>query len=177
MTITSNSKHAPNLLKFPAKQLRARVIARHVYSAGYPGVVVFTCGNAATALRRATNASVLEIGPKGELTPNRWYTPAEIHKTWPYLFDATSGHLPLPLMVEIADEFKTYLGDLPEVLTFVPTGSGETIFCLSLAYPDVPFVAVYDNKKSPTTRDPHSPLNPIIDKLFTVEYWDGLLDV
>jgi hypothetical protein len=171
---TANSK--PSLLKFPAKQLRARVIARHVYAAGYPGIVVFTCGNAATALRRATNASVLEIGPKGELSPNRWYTPAEIHKTWPYLFDATSGHLPIPLMVEIAGEFKQYLGELSG-LQLVPTGSGETILCLSLAYPDVPFVAVYDNSKPPTTRDPHSPLNPIIDALFAVEYWNGLLDV
>lgn len=172
----------PKLLLFPNKELRAYVIARHVRAAGYRGVLSFTCGNAAAALRKS-GLDVLEIGKKGSLTPNHWFTPAEIHAIWPDYFDATPGHLPLPLMVEVGQQFANFL-DLNKsnaaarsIKHYVPTGSGESILCLHFAYPKNTFVAVYDNSNQATTRDNDAPLNSVVDGLFAVEYWHNQLDL
>ena len=169
------------VLKFPNKQLRARAIVRHVLKAGYAGIVCFTCGNAADALRQQLDDKLplVEVGPRGRLKTDRWWTPEEIRRTWPALFDATSGHLPFPLMIQVASEFKDHLNwkVKPGQQYFVPSGSGETILCLSLAFPDTSFCAVYDNKRPATTRDADAPLNSVIDNLFPVQVWDGRLDV
>lgn len=157
-------------LIFPAKQLRSRAVARYMRYAGYQRAVVFTCGNAATALRQQ-GVLVLEIGPQGVLEPRRWFTPAEIHETWPTLFDATSGHLSAALMAEIAQEFKYNLGELPNDVSYdVPTGSGETIVCLKIAYPNRKFIACYDQSKSSTTYNEQAPLNTLVAALFPVEH-------
>lgn len=159
-------------LRVPAKQIRASIISAHVRQSGLRGAVVFTCGNAATALRRyGCFDYVLEIGPRGTLNPLRWHTPAEINKAWPDLFDATSGHLPLPLMVEIAYGLQAYIGALdPAIDYLVPTGSGETIICLRLAYPEIKFIAVYDSSRPETTQDQQAPLNRAVYALFPIEY-------
>ena len=157
-------------LIFPAKQLRARVIAGYMRQAGYTQAVVFTCGNAATALRKHC-VDVLEIGPQGTLAPRRWWTPADIRKTWPTLFDATSGHLPTPLMVYIAYEFKQQLGVLRSHITYVvPSGSGETVICLKIAYPNIKFVAQYDASKESTLYNPEVPLNKLVAALVPMEF-------
>jgi len=115
---------------FPHKQIRSRVIKGYVDAAGYRGVVVFSCGNSAAALREQ-GLEVVEVGPSGELKTAKWWTQAEIHRAWPDLFDATSGHLSVPLMCDIAKAFRAHLGDLPGAERYtVPTGSGETICCL-----------------------------------------------
>jgi hypothetical protein len=149
------------ILRFPNKKLRARVIADYVQEAGYRGVVVFTCGNAAAALREQ-GLEVVEIGPRGGLHAGKWWTQAEIHRSWPDLFDATSGHLSVPLMGDIAKAFRAHLGELPPGRYEVPSGSGETITCLRIAYPLLDFDAAYDNSKPETTLDPDAPLNAIV---------------
>jgi len=152
---------AARVLEFPNKKLRARAIADYVREAGYRGVVVFTCGNAAAALREQ-GLEVVEIGPRGDLHAGKWFTQAEIHRAWPDLFDATSGHLSVPLMGDIAKVFREHLGDLPPGRYSVPSGSGETIACLRIAYPLLDFDAAYDNSKLETMHDPGAPLNPVV---------------
>ncbi len=152
----------PEELHFPHKSIRAKVIAEFARSAGYPGVVCFTCGNAAQTLRDE-GLEVTEVGPRGDLNPGKWWTIAEIHRTFPHLFDATSGHLPIPLLGDIAKAFREHLGDLPTRRYSVPSGSGETITCLRVAYPLLTFDASYDNSKPETVRHPDAPLNAIVD--------------
>ena len=155
------------VLRFPNKRLRAHVIAEYVRVSGYRGVVVFTCGNAATELRER-GLEVVEIGARGDLQTKKWWKAAEIHRLHPDLFDATSGHLPACLMVEVGKAFREYLGDLQPGQYAVPTGSGETIMCLRAAYPDadIVFHAAYDDSKPETTRDPMNPLNEFVDAMF-----------
>lgn len=149
------------MLIFPNKRIRAGVIARYVKAAGYRGVVAFSCGNATRELRRA-GLWVLDISPNGDVAPtSKWWTPAEIHKAFPDLFDATSGHLPAHLMVEVAKAFKRYLGDLKKQTYKVPTGSGETITCLRWAYPDKTFIPVYNIGKG-TEYDSRASLNYVV---------------
>lgn len=154
------------LLRFPHKKIRAQVIADFVAAAGYRGVVVFSCGNAAKALRD-TGLDVIEAGPRGDIKPSKWWSPAEIHREWPDRFDATSGHLPIPLMVEIAKSFRAYLGELAAQKYTVPTGSGETAVCLKIAYPLIDFRPLDDSSKPETTCDPQAPLNLVLDALST----------
>jgi hypothetical protein len=152
----------PKPLNFPHKQIRARVIAEFVRAAGYQGVVVFTCGNAAKTLRDE-GLSVTEVGPRGDLKTDKWWTIAEIHRAWPDLLDATSGHLTVPLMGDIAKAYLAHLGDLPAGRYSVPSGSGETVTCLRIAYPLLTFDPSYNNDKPETTRHPGAPLNAIVD--------------
>lgn len=149
-------------LRFPHKQIRSKVIADYVRTAGYRGVVVFSCGNAAAALREQ-GLEVVEVGPRGDLDANKWWTMAEIHRAWPDLFDATSGHLAVPLMGDIAKAFRAHLGDLPAGRYSVAAGSGETVTCLRIVYPLLTFDATYDNSKPETTRSEDAPLNAIVD--------------
>lgn len=153
------------VLSIPAKRLRAEVIAAYVRSTGLPGVICFTCGHAAEELRRQ-GVQVVEIGPEGELHPARWWSAEEIARTWPHLLDATSGHLPAPLMGAIARRFREHLAELdPEATYEIPTGSGETICCLAWAYPSGRFVAVYDDAEPATRHDPQAPLNGLVRAL------------
>ena len=148
-------------LRFPHKQIRSRVIKDYVRAAGYRGVVVFSCGNSATALREQ-GLEVVEVGDKGDLKAGKWWTQAEIHRAWPDLFDATSGHLTVPLMGDIAKAFRAHLGELPAARYAVPSGSGETICCLRVAYPLLDFDAAYDDTKPETQRHPDAPLNAFV---------------
>lgn len=152
------------LLRFPCKKIRAVVIKEYVEAAGYPGVVVFTCGNAANALREV-GLQVVEVGPKGDLKTDEWWSPALIHKVWPHLFDATSGHLPIPMMMDISRMFKRYLNAFCDGMKGyryrVPTGSGETIMCLRWAYPDKAFEPVYNLDES-TQFNEEAPLNKLV---------------
>jgi len=184
MTNQWDNSAPTEVLRFPAKRLRAKPIADYVRKAGYPGVVTFTCGHAAEALREVFSPfglHVLEVGARGVLQTDKWWTPAEIHKGFPHLFDATSGHLPIPLMHDVAEQFRAYLGVRGEYIVndkqyVVPSGSGETILCLRMAYPNIPFMAAYDNAKPETTRDTENvAMNALIDALFPVQFWNGVL--
>lgn len=134
------------LLKLPAKSIRADVIADYMMEAGYSGCVCFSCGNASAAMKERVDT--LDVSPSGDLVPTRWWTPGEIRRAWPHLFDATSGHLPLHLMERIAHHLGLYIDERGGLDTNeaydVPTGSGETIFCLRMQYPFVKFRAFQD---------------------------------
>ena len=142
----SNNLTYPRFPSFPSKTIRAWEIARYVEDAKCNGVVCFSCGNASRALR-STEIDVVDVSRLGGLSANRWWTDYEIKRVWPDRFDATSGHLPLPLMVRIAELYKRHLSALVEIGDgpyFVPTGSGETIICLSIAYPKTELYALFN---------------------------------
>ena len=154
------------LLRFPHKRIRAHVIKQYIQGR-YKKVICFSCGNAAAELE-AAGVDTLHIGDKGVLTPRQWFTQAEIADIWPGYFDATSGHLPIELMSILGSAYKAYLTqvmrlELPD-LVYVPCGSGETLVCLKLAYPNKKFVAVYNLDKA-TEYSPRCPLNDLVKLL------------
>lgn len=155
-----NSNIEKKLLRFPHKELRAAVIKKYIAEAGYDKVVCFSCGNAAAKLEEA-GVDVLHIGAKGVLEPHKWFTQAEIAKVFPGYFDATSGHLPAELMVRLAKVYKAYIGRIQGDTVYIPTGSGETLVCLKMAYPEKQFVAVYNIDKA-TEYDIDAPLNAYV---------------
>lgn len=147
------------LLRFPHKKLRAEVIKNYMKYEGYTKAICFSCGNAAQALS-AEGIDTLHIGEKGELQPLKWWTQSEIKNRFTQYFDATSGHLPFYIMQDIAKRYKRFLGELPDFV-YLPTGSGETLICLKIAYPDKNFIAVY-NLDDATKFVINAPLNNIV---------------
>lgn len=147
--------------------IRASLIADYVREAGIRGVVCFGCGNGAAALRDA-GLYVVDVGPRGSITPTRWWQPEEIRRAWPDLFDATSGHLPPPLMDRLAVALREFIGELPEPAYAVPTGSGETVVALCMAYPGTRFIARYGDTRE-TRYDPDAPLNTLVERLCEVQ--------
>lgn len=133
------------LLRFPHKRIRAQVIKEYMRGR-YDRAVCFSCGNAARELE-AAGVNVLHIGEKGDLVPTRWFTPREIAAAFDGYFDATSGHLPTDLMITLSEAYKNYFKELPDTV-YLPTGSGETLVCLKLAFPDTDFIAVYNLDKA-----------------------------
>lgn len=154
-----------NTLQFPHKMIRSKVIAQYMKEAGYKKAVCFTCGNAGRELRRAGVETII-VGGEGDMLPNRWLTTAEIHRMFPDCFDATSGHLNADVMNRIASAYREYLGELPAEVE-VPSGSGECLVCLKLAYPQVHFIAEYDvvGLEGPTQYCPRAPLVPLVGLL------------
>lgn len=161
------------MIDLPAKQIRARVIYEHLRALDRhrDPVVCFTCGNAARALRDI-GLTVLEVGEHGGVTPNRWFTPAEIALWWPHAFDATSGHLRVDMMELVGHELRQYMLrnqiGVEQVLR-VPTGSGETAVALSLAFPRNIFTAVYDDGNPATAYNELAPLNRLVCRLCHIE--------
>lgn len=127
--------------------------------AGYRGVVCFSCGNASAELKKVIDT--IDVSVTGDLTANKWWDSAEIHRIWPHRFDATSGHLPAPLLDGLALAYRQEIGELTEKEYNVPTGSGETIICLALAYPDIKFNAIYDVGPG-TEYNEQAPLNGLV---------------
>ena len=148
-----------DLLRFPHKAIRATCIKEYM-KGRYERAVCFSCGNAARELK-AAGVDTLHIGPEGELDPRRWFTQREISLMFPGYFDATSGHLPAELMAALGEVYKRHLGELPQKV-YVPTGSGETLVCLKLAYPEHDFIAVYNLDKA-TEYSPNCPLNKYVE--------------
>lgn len=147
------------MLRFPNKRWRAEVIVPYAARARYRGIVCFSCGNASAALK-GLGMPVLDVSPTGTLVANEWFEPEDIRKTFPEFFDATSGHLPTPLMVRIAKVFRARLQHKiqPGTQYEVPSGSGETIVLLRWAFPEAQFVPIYDIGKG-TKFEKRSPLN------------------
>lgn len=151
------------------KSLRAGVILRHVQEVpSYRGVVCFSCGNAYASLMAAfvpttgvRHIPVVGVATNGDLSANRWFTPEMIANTWPGFFDATSGHLCPQLMARLADVYKGHLGTLPMGTWRVPTGSGETIVALAMAFPNHRFLPIY-NCGPGTLFHPEAPLNQLV---------------
>lgn len=149
------------LLEFPHKKIRSEVIKKYTEE-DYDKILVFSCGNAGRALEEL-DLNVLHIGEEGIFQTEKWFSLKEIKHYFYDYFDATSGHLNIELMMLIGEAFKSYLGDLPDTV-YVPTGSGETLICLKLAYPQVNFIAVYNLGKE-TEYHPEAPLNKLVELL------------
>jgi len=148
------------ILHPPAKTLRAVAVAAHLRVVGHDRVVCFTSGNAAQALRDA-GLDVLAVGAGQELQPGRWWQLGEIARVWPDRFDATSGHLPLPLMVALAHRLRDHLGEIAPGPWLVPTGSGETLCALGMAYPGADLWAL-THLDTHTDHHPGMPLAPLV---------------
>lgn len=148
-----------NLLE---KQLRAQVIKEYLNSLGTNECVCFTCGNASKALR-AVGLDVVSVGINEELKPNKWFEPEEIERTFKR-FNATSGYLNIFLLNRIADRMRSALGELEDNEYLVPTGSGETILVLTIAYPEKNFYPLREG--TPETKyDEGCPLNRLIEAI------------
>ena len=151
------------------KRLRATLL--HDYIGRNKKYVCFSCGNTSKALKNLS-LDVLDISPNGDLIPNRWFTIQEIREIFPNRFDATCGHLSIDLMNRLSNIyrgfFSSYLYNYDEVI--VPTGSGETICCLALAFPDKKFIARYNIDES-TEYHKEAPLNKLVEQLaFRIEF-------
>ena len=147
------------------KRVRSQVIRRYMQAQGYTRAVCFSCGNAYRALL-AEGVDVVGVAPGGELQALRWFKPAEVARTFPGLFDATSGHLPLELMYEIAGELRKEVVLERGVEYRVAAGSGETALCLKLAWPEADIAAVFDDSKPETEWNDCNHLNALLRIVF-----------
>jgi hypothetical protein len=155
--------HQINLMQ---KRARAKAVAEYLKAIGQKGCVCFTCGNAGEALAEAGLLVTMVVKPE------KWYEFAEIQKRYK-LFDATSGHLPAPLMREVAWHLAAELRENPIVLAVIasalkndmavniPTGSGETLVTLKMLYPLLRVMPVYNTDAS-TMFHPKAPLNALV---------------
>jgi hypothetical protein len=148
-----------------AKAARAKVIRGYMEQANIRRAVCFSCGNATRKLQEA-GVELLAIAPGGDMLPGRWFTQSEIADKFSGYFDATSGHLNLTLMTEIALNLRKQMALQDGGLYDVPTGSGETIVCLKMAFPTCEFRAVYNNLNPATSYEPKAPLNTFVATFF-----------
>lgn len=153
---------AVELFRFPNKKYRAEVIRDYMAEHGYERAVCFSCGNASRALKEA-GIPTLDISAGGDLIANRWFEIGEVHKYFPDYFDATSGHLPMDCMLKIAQFYALMLTTIPKEI-ILPTGSGETLVCLKLAFPETKITAIY-NLDAATQYDAEAPLNKLVEIL------------
>ncbi len=159
------------MLILPHRKItRAKIIREYMQRAGYAAAVCFTCGNAGRALIDV-GVETLVVGPGGALLPEKWWSQADISRAWPHLFDATSGHLPMEVMLQLAEEYRQrYRQVLKNGGSYVvPSGSGETAVALALAYPRAHIVARYDNTRPECKYEPGAPLNKLVGLLCSVE--------
>lgn len=152
------------------KRIRAQVIKEHLQKLGQNKCVCFTCGNAAKALKNE-GLEVIEVGSNGILKPNKWFDYTDIQQTFG-VFDATSGHLPMPIMVKIAKRMRQILDNwhmITENKYFIPTGSGESLVIMAMAYPRIQFYPIRFN--APETKyDDEAPLNTLVTALSGVSH-------
>ena len=146
----------------PFKHLRAGAIRQYMLDAGYTGAVCFSCGNASRCLKEM-GVDTIDISPAGDMRPVRWFTSADVARVWPNRFNATSGYLPMDLMVTLGQIYQRQLGTLRSDCEYtVECGSGESLVCLALAYGAGVFVAQYDNSRLATRYEEENPLNGLV---------------
>ncbi len=139
------------------KKIRARVIKEYLNSIGQNKCVCFTCGNSSKYLI-AEGLDVIEV-----LNTDHWWTYAEIQSHYK-CFDATSGHLPLPLITEVANRMNKALANTIEHDEDIACGSGETFLCLKMAFPFIKINPVYNLDRA-TQFNEQAPLNDLVDAL------------
>lgn len=147
------------------KRIRAEVVRAYMVRCGIAYAVCFSCGNASRYLREA-GVPLIDISPHGDLTANRWFTMEEIRQRFPQAFDATSGHLPADLMHEIAERLKREFNFEQDTEYIIPTGSGEGVVCLKMAFLDILFTPQYNNSDPATEYNDESPLNAVVRAMF-----------
>lgn len=157
------------------KHYRAHVIRDYVQEVGYKKIVIFTCGSAGRALKEelhGQNQTILTIGPGQDLETNYWWSPEQIAVQFPDHFDATSGHLAMPLLRSISAVFKhngRYL--IEENTTYtIKTGSGETIVAMKMAFPKSNFIAVY-GPEPPVRYEVNAPMNTLVEAVAKDIIW------
>jgi len=162
-----NLKVKKNDFNLKVKKIRAFIIKSHLDKLGLDTCVCFTSGNATRFLRRA-GLKVVSIGNKEDLSSNKWFSYTDIQKSFNGLFDATSGHLPLPFLNEISSRLKKeYAGFFNKDKIYpIKIGSGETILCLKLAFPEISFEPIRIKGYAPTKFDKEAPLNDLIQVIF-----------
>ena len=145
------------------KKIRAEVIKEHLNALGKNICVCFTCGNATRALRKV-GLEVISVGENEEFTPNKWFSYTNIQKSFNGLFDATSGHLPMPFLDYISLRAKNELREefKPGQTYDIKVGSGETITCLKMAFPDISFNPIRLEGHKPTEFNKYAPGNSIV---------------
>lgn len=151
-----------DLFRFNNKQIRSIAIKHYMQLHGFDKAVCFSCGNASRMLKEA-GVKTLDISPTGDLQANRWFRIGEIAAAFPGYFDATSGHLPMDCMHAVSDIFYYELRELPGAIN-LPTGSGETLVCLKMAFPKTKITAVY-NLDTATQFEENAPLNALVKLL------------
>lgn len=155
-----------NLLE---KKIRAEVIFDYLKESNKPlKVVCFTSGNSAKFLREQ-GIKVLAYGNNETNKITHWFSFSEIAKQFK-VFDATSGHLPFPLMKEISKRLYN-LKPLKNKFQYrklypIKIGSGETIICLKMAFPKINFYPIRIKDFKPTEYHRLAPLNPLVYALF-----------
>lgn len=155
------------------------MVLEHVRRSRFDGVVVFSCGNCSNALKQLAPqyniepGQVVAVAPGGDLEPGRWLKPAEIRRMFPNHFDATSGHLPLYLVAQLAELYRQgledWMDDTPAGFARfnkdepidVAAGSGETVLALRLAFPDYRFRGIH-NLDAATKFNQYAPLNELV---------------
>lgn len=147
------------------KRIRAEVVRAYMVRNGIPYAVCFSCGNASRYLCEA-DVPLIDISPRGDLTANRWFTMEEIRQRFPQAFDATSGHLPTDFMREIADRLRAELSFDTDTEYVIPTGSGESVVCLKMAFPEVNFIPQYNDSDPATEYNEEAPLNGVVRAMF-----------
>jgi len=148
-----------NLLE---KKIRAEVVKEYLNYFGINECVCFTCGNSGKFLKKV-GLNVITVGENEFLKPARWFEYEEISNTFKS-FNATSGYLNIVLMNRIAEKIREVIGELDENNYLIPTGSGETLFALFLAYPDKRFYPL--RLGTPETRfDEGNPLNKLLNAI------------
>ena len=156
-----------NFLNFPHKRIRAKVIRDYV---GDKKVVCFSCGNASAELLNVGVDTLCIGGWNGVFQPTMWFTQKNISDMFPDYYDATPGHLSMEVMLLLASAYKSYfhnLHGLPDDEYNVMCGSGETLVCLKLAYPEKKFNAVYNvvGYEEATAYNKEAPLNQLVELL------------
>lgn len=151
----------------PFKAIRAEYLTAQYARGGWRGVVCFSSGNAAKELEKLLSVhDVLSITPQehSRLAPTRfWWHPSDIRRMWPDMLDATPGHLPTWMMIELGRLYRTALQPLDPAREYsINSGSGETVLCLRWTFPRVTFVARYDQRRPETTWHEEAPLNDIV---------------
>ena len=147
------------------KRIRAQVIKEHMKALRIKKAVCFTCGNAGRALQEA-GIPTTTVGPNEEIKATHWYSQAEIARTFPDHFNATSGDIPLYLIAEIGRRMREALGP-----TFrggpVRIGSGETVVALAMAYPELrDRIEPYRDGTEATAYERGATLNPVVAALW-----------
>jgi hypothetical protein len=160
------------------KRVRSRVIADYLGVSRHRGVVIFSCGNAAEALVNVlpNDYPRVVVAPNGPLSANRWWPPYEIQQAWPDWFDATPGHLPMWMYVQILErmqkmpEIGARVIKTPKQVDYGPTlvGSGETIILFRWLFPALRFEAVQIENDPATADVEKSPLFPLIGPIRTI---------
>ena len=142
------------------KQIRAEVIRDYLLSIGQSSCVCFTCGNASKHLQ------AIGLDVKSIIKPAHWWEFDEIQRNFKR-FDATSGHLPMPLMYKISERMaqNKQIQRLINNDIELATGSGETFVTLSMAFPFVRITPVY-NLDAATEFNAKAPLNTLVDAIY-----------